>query len=60
MPTVCTLSSYPMRRVGDVKENYADISKARDVLNWEPHVGLETGLRNTYEWFSNLASFGAL
>ena len=29
-----------------------DISKARQVLNWEPRVGLEEGLRKTIEWFS--------
>ena len=28
-----------------------DISKARRVLNWEPRVGLEEGLRKTIEWF---------
>lgn len=28
-----------------------DISKARRVLNWEPQVGLEEGLRKTIEWF---------
>jgi dTDP-glucose 4,6-dehydratase len=28
-----------------------DISKARQVLNWEPKVGLEEGLRQTIEWF---------
>jgi dTDP-glucose 4,6-dehydratase len=28
-----------------------DIGKARQVLNWEPQVGLEEGLRKTIEWF---------
>jgi dTDP-glucose 4,6-dehydratase len=28
-----------------------DITKARQVLNWEPKVGLEEGLRKTIEWF---------
>lgn len=34
----------PMRR-------RPDISKAREILNWEPVVGLEEGLRLTAEWF---------
>lgn len=38
-------------RQGDVRENYADISRARDVLGWSPEIGLEEGLRRTLEWF---------
>jgi dTDP-glucose 4,6-dehydratase len=32
-----------------------DISKAKQVLNWEPKVGLEEGLRKTIEWFRERA-----
>ncbi|VVB71646.1 Bifunctional polymyxin resistance protein ArnA [uncultured archaeon] len=28
-----------------------DISRARDILDWEPKVTLEEGLRHTVEWF---------
>jgi UDP-glucose 4-epimerase len=38
-------------RVGDVKRNYSDTSKARRRLRWQPHVGLEDGLDRTVEWF---------
>lgn len=38
-------------RTGDVRENYADISKARDLLGWEPDMDLEEGLRETLGWF---------
>jgi dTDP-glucose 4,6-dehydratase len=35
----------------DPKVRQPDISKARRVLNWEPQVELEEGLRQTIEWF---------
>jgi UDP-glucose 4-epimerase len=36
-------------RVGDIRDSWADISAAREVLGWEPTVGLEEGLRRTIE-----------
>jgi UDP-glucose 4-epimerase len=36
-------------RAGDIRDSWADISAARDVLGWEPQVGLEEGLRRTVE-----------
>lgn len=35
----------------DVRATWADISKARRVLGWEPHVTLEEGVRRTVEWY---------
>ncbi len=35
----------------DPKQRCPDISKARRLLNWEPKVGLEQGLRITYDFF---------
>jgi dTDP-glucose 4,6-dehydratase len=35
----------------DPKQRCPDISKARRVLEWEPRVGLEQGLRLTYNYF---------
>ena len=32
-----------------------DISEARSVLDWEPRVSLEEGLRATIEWFRTRA-----
>ena len=38
----------------DPKRRQPDISKAKQVLGWEPKVGLEHGLRETIEYFQKL------
>src|SRR6266545_1378758 len=38
-------------RAGDVRDSWADVTLARELLGWEPHVGLEDGLRLAAEWF---------
>jgi dTDP-glucose 4,6-dehydratase len=38
----------------DPKRRQPDISKAKQVLGWEPKVGLEEGLRETIEYFQRL------
>jgi UDP-N-acetylglucosamine 4-epimerase len=40
-------------RPGDVKHSLADISKARDLLGYEPAVSTEKGLQLTFEWYKN-------
>ena len=35
----------------DPKQRCPDITKARRILNWEPKVKLEDGLKLTYEFF---------
>lgn len=35
----------------DMLANLADISKARKLLQWEPQVSLDEGLRRTVEWY---------
>ena len=42
---------YEPVRVGDVRHSLADISLARSVLGYEPSVGLEEGLRLTFDWW---------
>jgi nucleoside-diphosphate-sugar epimerase len=34
----------------DMKSTWADITKAKRLLNWEPKVSLEDGIRKTVEW----------
>ncbi len=35
----------------DMLANLADVSKARRMLNWEPQVGLDQGMRNMVDWY---------
>ena len=42
---------YDPPRQGDIRKNYSDITKARDILSWSPALGLEEGLRETWRWF---------
>ncbi len=42
---------YEDPRQGDVKHSLADIRKGKEVLNYEPTVGIEAGLEKTVEFF---------
>ena len=35
----------------DPKQRQPDITKAKNILNWEPTIKFEDGLKNTIEWF---------
>jgi dTDP-glucose 4,6-dehydratase len=39
--------------VDDPKQRRPDITRARTILGWEPHVGLEEGLLKTVDYFRN-------
>jgi len=45
------LQFLPGRKL-DVPINYLDIEKARKVLEWEPHVDIEEGIKKTWEWIT--------
>jgi UDP-glucose 4-epimerase len=36
---------------GDVRDSQADISRAKQLIQWTPKTNLDTGLRKTVEWF---------
>jgi len=38
-------------REGDVRDSQADITKARELLGFQPRTSLEDGLRKTVAWF---------
>ena len=40
----------------DPKQRQPDITKAREILNWEPKINRAEGLRRTYESFKKLSS----
>jgi nucleoside-diphosphate-sugar epimerase len=43
---------YREPRKGDVRDSLADITRARDLLAYEPQVSLEEGLRITVDWWT--------
>lgn len=36
--------------IADIKETWADISKAKNLLDWKPQISPEEGFRRTVEW----------
>ena len=38
-------------RIGDTKDSLADISKARQLLGYQPQVSLQEGLQRAFAWF---------
>src|SRR6266850_4717836 len=44
------VAEYREPRAGDVKHSLADITRARDLLGFQPQVDLQTGLRHTIDW----------
>ncbi|NDJ86489.1 MAG: SDR family oxidoreductase [Chloroflexi bacterium] len=40
-------------RQGDIKHSRADISKARQLLGYEPQVSFEEGIARTVDWFAS-------
>jgi UDP-glucuronate 4-epimerase len=43
---------------GDVPQTYADISKARRLLGYDPQTGIEEGIRKFVEWFKGVRQSG--
>jgi nucleoside-diphosphate-sugar epimerase len=39
-------------RQGDVRHSLADIRKGKEILNYEPKIGIEVGLKKTVEFFN--------
>ena len=49
---------YQPERAGDLKHSFADLKRARAVLDYEPVVGFETGLRETLAWYKAVLGGG--
>jgi len=47
-------------RPGDIRHNYADISKARKILGYEPKISLKDGLTQLVRWWSRQNSDGGV
>jgi nucleoside-diphosphate-sugar epimerase len=35
----------------DVRATWADITRAREIINWEPEIELDEGLKETVAWY---------
>jgi nucleoside-diphosphate-sugar epimerase len=44
---------YDLSKPQGVRGRNSDNTKLREVLNWEPNISLEEGLRRTYEWIES-------
>jgi UDP-glucose 4-epimerase len=45
---------YGPPRAGDVQHSLADISRAQQLLGYQPHVSFEAGLARTVDWYRSL------
>ncbi len=45
-------AKYDPPRDGDIRDSQADITRARELLGYEPQVDFEQGLRRTFDWYS--------
>ncbi len=45
---------YEEARKGDVKHSLADIHRGKEMIGYEPQVGIEIGLKKTVEFFSDV------
>ena len=46
------LDKQPMQ-LGDVEKTYADISKAKEILGYDPKTNFEDGIKKFVEWYMN-------
>lgn len=44
------------KRPSEIKSQYVSFSRARNVLSWKPHVGLDKGLKKTLSWYKDYFS----
>jgi nucleoside-diphosphate-sugar epimerase len=42
------------KRKGDVRKTWADVSRARRLLGFQPSMGFEEGLRDTWRYFGKV------
>ena len=52
VPTEPVAAVHEPPRVGDIRESHADVSAARELLDFRASFSFEDGLRRTVEWFA--------
>ncbi len=53
-PSICVAPLFAPARKGDVKHSLADISLAREMLNYKVEVDFTAGIKRTVEWYLKL------
>ena len=48
---------YGPDRIGDIRDSFADITKAQTYLKYDPKVKIQDGLKRTFNWFKDNAEF---
>lgn len=51
---------YVAHRLGDVKRNYSDTTKAKNILGWQSEIELSHGIPRLIKWFFNSESNSTL
>lgn len=51
-------TQYLPPRPGDVRHTQANITLAKKLLDWQPKVSFEEGIKKTQRWFNNLTKYG--
>ncbi|HTZ32595.1 MAG TPA: SDR family oxidoreductase [Methylomirabilota bacterium] len=46
-------AQYEPPREGDIRDSQADISKAKELLGYEPTTDFDAGLERTYDWYQH-------
>lgn len=46
---------YKAPRPGDIRHSFADISKAKKLLNYQPKIGFDEGLKKTIQWYRKMS-----
>ena len=39
------------RDPSDVPSTWADITRAKDILNWKPYISIEEGIKSVVDWY---------
>ena len=53
------IAKYGPSRDADIRDSQADIAQARQILGYNPRVGFEEGLKQTWEWYRSSRSLAA-
>ena len=44
-------ANYTEPRLGDIKHSLADVTRAKEILSFEPRIDFEQGLRLAIDWY---------